>query len=118
VRYLREALRNAAIRRVVLAFATFNFAEWATWVAVLVYAFERGGATESGLVAFAMVAPAAAVAPVVASIGGRFRRERMLLAAYVVQALVMSAGAIALFAGHARSRTAAEAVVAERLGSG
>jgi hypothetical protein len=60
VRHLRAALRSPAIRRVVVAFALFNFAEWATWVAVLVYAV----------------------------------------------------------AGHARSRTAAEAVVAERLGSG
>ena len=64
---LRAALRNSAIRRVVVAFATFNFAEWATWTAVLVYAFQRGGATESGLIAFTMVAPAAVVAPIVAS---------------------------------------------------
>ena len=99
MKYLREALRNPSIRRVVVAFATFNFGEWATWVAVLVYAFERGGATESGIVAFTMLVPAAIVAPIVASVGGRFRRERMLLAAYVVQAVVMAAGAAALFAG-------------------
>jgi hypothetical protein len=95
VKELRATLRSPAIRRVVLAFATFNFAEWATWTAVLVYAFERGGATESGLVAFTMLVPAAVVAPVVASIGGRYRRERQLLAAYVTQAVVMTAGAFA-----------------------
>ena len=95
---LRAALRNSAIRRVVVAFATFNFAEWATWTAVLVYAFQRGGATESGLVAFTMVAPAAVVAPIVASYGGRLRRERQLLLGYVVQAVVMTAGAIAFAA--------------------
>jgi MFS family permease len=92
---LRAALRSPAIRRVVLAFATFNFAEWATWTAVLVYAFGRGGAAESGLVAFTMVAPAAVIAPIVASIGGRYRRERQLLAAYATQAVVMTAGALA-----------------------
>ena len=95
---LRAALRNSSIRRVVVAFATFNFAEWATWTAVLVYAFQRGGATESGLVAFTMVAPAAVVAPIVASYGGRLRRERQLLLGYVVQAVVMTAGAIAFAA--------------------
>jgi MFS family permease len=95
VRELRAALRSPAIRRVVVAFATFNFAEWATWTAVLVYAFSRGGAAESGLVAFTMLAPAAIVAPIVASIGGRFRRERQLLAAYLTQAVVMTAGAVA-----------------------
>jgi hypothetical protein len=98
VRQLREALANPSIRRVVVAFATFNFAEWATWVAVLIYAFGRGGATEAGIVAFTMLVPAALVAPVVASVGGRVRRERMLLAAYVVQAVVMLAGAVALIA--------------------
>jgi hypothetical protein len=95
---LRAALRNSAIRRVVVAFATFNFAEWATWTAVLVYAFQRGGATESGVVAFTMVAPAAVVAPIVASYGGRLRRARQLLLGYVVQAVVMTAGAIAFAA--------------------
>ena len=98
MRHLRQALRNPAIRRVVLAFSTFNFAEWATWTAILVYAYQRGGATESGLIAFAMVAPAAVLAPIIATIGGRLRRERMLLVAYVVQAIVMVACAAALFA--------------------
>jgi MFS family permease len=82
----------------VVAFATFNFAEWATWVAVLVYAFQRGGATESGIVAFTMLVPAAIVAPIVASFLGRFRRERALLVAYVTQAVVMAATAMAFFA--------------------
>jgi hypothetical protein len=95
---LQAALRSPAIRRVVVAFATFNFAEWATWTAVLVYAFERGGAAESGLVAFTMVAPAAVIAPIVASLGGRVRRERQLLLAYLVQAVVMTVGAIAFAA--------------------
>ena len=98
MKHLRAALRNPSIRHVVLAFATFNFAEWATWVAVLVYAFERGGATESGIVAFAMLLPAAIVAPIVASVLGRYRRERALLVGYVAQALVMTVGALAFFA--------------------
>jgi len=98
VKYLVAALANPSIRRVVIAFGAFNFGEWATWVAVLVYAFERGGATEAGLVAFVMLVPAAIIAPIAASLLGRYRRERALLIAYVVQTIVMTAGAVAFFA--------------------
>jgi hypothetical protein len=95
---LREVLGNAGLRRSVAAYALFNFGEWASWIAVLVYAFERGGATESGVVAFAMLVPAAIVAPLAAGLGDRVSRERALLVSYVVQAAVMTAAAIALIA--------------------
>lgn len=94
----RAVASSPGLRRVVPAYAAFNFGEWATWIAVLVYAFERGGATESGVVAFVMLVPAAIVAPIAASVGGRFRRESALMASYVVQTVVMSTAAISLLA--------------------
>ena len=39
---------NASLRRVLAAFIGFSLAEWATWIAILVYAFNRGGAAETG----------------------------------------------------------------------
>jgi hypothetical protein len=71
--------RNRALRRVEFAYATFNSGEWATWIAMLVYAYSRGGVTESGIVAAAMLAPAALLAPVVAAIGERYPPGKALV---------------------------------------
>lgn len=89
-------LRNSGLRRVVLAFTGFGLAEWAVWLPILVYAYGRGGATETGIVALIQLAPAAVVAPFAASLGDRYRRERVLLGGYVSQAAAVAATTIAL----------------------
>lgn len=91
-------LHNRSLRRVLLAFVGFNLAEWAAWIAILVYAFGRGGATEAGLAALVQLAPAAVVAPLAASFGDHVRRERALLGAYLAQFVTMSLTAAALIA--------------------
>src|SRR3954451_23083541 len=58
-RVLRILARNRDLRRVELAFATFNVAEWGTWLAMLVYAYAHGGVTAAGVLATAMLGPAA-----------------------------------------------------------
>ena len=72
---------NRSLRRVLLAFIGFSLAEWGSWIAILVYAYGRGGAAEAGLAALVQLAPSAVVAPVAASLGDRMRRERALLVA-------------------------------------
>ena len=47
---LRAALRRSELRRVVLAFGLSVTAEWALWIGLLVYAYDRGGSTTAGLV--------------------------------------------------------------------
>ena len=71
-------------------------AEHATWIAILVYAYQRGGAPEAGIVAVLMLIPAALIAPFAATAGDRFPRHRVLFASYVTQACAMIAAAVAL----------------------
>lgn len=98
VHVLRTVAGNRDLRRVELAFVTFNSAEWASWLAVLVYAYAQGGVTESGVVATVMLVPAAALAPVLAVVMERFAPGKALLAAYVAQATTCAAVAAALLA--------------------
>ena len=63
---------------------------------MLVYAYSRGGVTESGVVAFAMLVPAALLAPVIASIGERYPPGKALVVGYVAQAVTCLGVALAL----------------------
>ena len=95
---VRAVSGNPGLLRVELAFVGFNVAEWATWVSILAFAYEVGGAAATGLVALVQLVPAALVAPLAAVAGDRFRRERVLLGGYLVQAAAMAATAAALLA--------------------
>ena len=95
---VRAVSGNPGLLRVELAFVGFNVAEWATWVSILAFAYEVGGAAATGLVAIVQLVPAALVAPLAAIAGDRFRRERVLLGGYLVQAASMAATAAALLA--------------------
>ncbi len=90
--------QNGQLRRVQAAFAAFNSGEWATWIAMLVYAYAHGGATESGVVAAVVLVPAALLAPVLAAIGERRPPGQALLAGYAAQATTCGAVAVALLA--------------------
>jgi MFS family permease len=93
---LAAVARNASLRRVLVAFFGFSLAEWSTWIAILVFAYERGGATETGIIALVQLAPSTVVAPLAASLGDHVRRERALLLAYLVQFGAMAIAALAL----------------------
>jgi MFS family permease len=97
IQVLGLVARNPAIRRVQLAYAAFNSAELATWIAMLVYAYSRGGVSETGIVAAAMLVPAALLAPVAAAIGERYPPGQALHAGYVLQAVTCAAVAAAIF---------------------
>ncbi len=74
----------------------FSAAEYGEWIAVLVYAYSEGGATASGLLAFAMLVPCVLLAPLTASFADRYQSGRVLLAGYLAQAVTMALLAAAL----------------------
>ena len=93
------ALRRGSLRRVVLAYLVFAMAEWGSWVAVLVWAYDRGGMNASAIVSVAQLVPATVVAPIGAALGDRMRRGHALALGYIAQGVTMLATASALEAG-------------------
>jgi MFS family permease len=95
----RALAGNGALRRVVGGYALFRLTEYSVWIAILVYAYSRGGATLAGLVALAQLVPAALLAPVFAALGDRRSPVVLLAGGYLAQAAAMGATAVAITAG-------------------
>lgn len=91
--------RDPQLARIQASFVGFAFAEHATWLAILLFAYQRGGVGEAGVVAAVQLGPAVFVAPFAAYAGDRFRPERVLAAGYAAQAASMVATAAAMWAG-------------------
>ena len=89
-------LHNRSLRRALIAFTAFRPTESAQWIAILVYAYSRGGNRDIGFVAIGMLLPTAVLAPFLAQIGDRVNRERALAFAYL--AIGVAAGLTALAA--------------------
>lgn len=94
-----RARGDRAPRRAILGLALYRLAEFGPWVGILVYAFDQGGATATGLVSLGILAPTALFAPVAGPLIDRFGATLVLSAAYVSQALAMTAAAAALLTG-------------------
>jgi MFS family permease len=112
IRVVAAVARDRRLVRVQLAFLGFNMAEYATWIALLVYAYERAGATGAGVVALIQLVPAGLAAPFAAFAGDRFRRDRVLFGGYLVQAMTLGGVAVALAVAAPVAITCACAAVA------
>ena len=110
---------NTALLRVLAAYLLFILTEYAVWIAMLVFAYNRGGTAVAGLVAVAQLAPAVVVAPVAASLADRRSPVVMLAGGYLAQAAGMAGTAAAIGAGaplaaYAAAVVASTAVTATR----
>lgn len=70
------------MRRVLLAYAFYDFIEFFAWLVVILWAFDRGGATLAGIAAVVQLLPAALIAPAIAGIGDRMSRGTALVIAH------------------------------------
>src|SRR3954447_6121743 len=95
----RAVVGLPALRRLIPAFLAFSVGEWASWIALIVYAYSQGGPAEAGIVAGIVFVPSIVVAPAASAFGDRRPRAQVLVAAYGIQSVAMGATAIALFTG-------------------
>jgi MFS family permease len=92
--------RDGRMRRVLVAFGLFALVEFATWIAILLVAYDRGGAAMVGIASVAMLVPAIIVIPLISGFGDRMPRGRALALSHagvgvtsVVTGLLMLVGA-------------------------
>ena len=71
LRAFRSLGRQHSVLRIVVAYTAFAVCEFATWIAMLVYAYEQGGPTTAAVVAVAQLLPAAGVALLVGPLADR-----------------------------------------------
>ena len=109
VRAFGSLAGNRALLRVLAAYLLFILTEYAVWIAMLVFAYNRGGTAVAGLVAVAQLVPAAVVAPVVASVADRRSPVVLLAGGYLAQAAGMAGTAAAIGAGSPLAAYAAAA---------
>lgn len=84
------------LRRLVVAYALFVLVELGIWLALLLWAFERGGAAFASLVSVAQLVPAAVVSPSLSALGDRLNRAVALTAAHAGVAVTTGLTALAL----------------------
>ena len=79
-----------------LAWAMITTASWAYVIALLVYAFDQGGAAAVGLVGLIRVLPAFVSAPVAGLLGDRYPRNRVMLGISIARTSFLAAAAAVL----------------------
>ena len=97
---IRQAMANRDLRKVLVAFFIFTVGEWATWIALLVWAYDRGGVGGASAIALVQLVPSAFFAAPAAAWISRLPGASALRAGYAAQALTSIAlGAAMLLDG-------------------
>ena len=100
---LRDSLRafsgiyhNQSLRRLQLAWIGSSVGTWGYVVALMVYAYDQGGAGAVGLVGLIRWFPAAVAAPFGGMLGDRFPRLRVMVLSDLVRAAALAAAAASI----------------------
>ena len=73
---------KTGLRRALAAFLIFTVVHWSVWIAVILWAFGKGGAQLAAIASIAQLIPAAFLAPMLASLGDRMPRNHALVLVY------------------------------------
>ena len=90
-RAMREVFRNRALRRLQLAWAGSIIGSWAYTIALIVYAYDHGGASAVGLVGLIRWLPSAVASPIAAILGDRYPRVPVMLTTDLLRAAGLAA---------------------------
>jgi MFS family permease len=97
-RAFREVFRNQALRRIELAWAGSILGTWAYGIAVVVYAYEQGGATAVGVVGLVRWIAAAIASPFAALLGDRYDRRLVMVGSDLARAALIGLAALSVYA--------------------
>jgi MFS family permease len=104
-RAMVEVYRNRAMRQLQLGWAASIIGSWAYAIALVVYAFEQGGASAVGLVGLIRWLPSAVASPIAAILGDRYPRVRVMLATDALRAVGLAVMAVCVVTRPRRSST-------------
>jgi len=96
---LRTAVVNPELRRLGSAYALCCTAELGIWIALLIYAYERGGAGGGTTMVLVQLVPCVVLAPFLGSVADVYDPKRVLVAGTVAQCVSMSAVAVVIALG-------------------
>ena len=87
------------IRRTLLAYGCSALMEFASWLAILLVAYDERGAVGVGAASFAMLAPSIVLVPLAAGFGARLPSGRALSVMYACEAAACALTGVLVLAG-------------------
>jgi hypothetical protein len=91
--------RNQALSRLLLAYLVMIVAEFGEWLALIVYAYVRGGASAAGLVVILQLIPSMLLAPLISAKLARIGVARLLTGAYAAAMATLGCCGVAILVG-------------------
>ena len=89
-----DVFRNRGLRRLNLALAGDNIGDWAYGIAVMIWAYQEGGATALGIFSTVRFLSLAVLGPVLAPLADRYDKKLVLIACDLVRVVLVLIGAV------------------------